>query len=445
MIAHAWRHSHEEVAWREWIAGLIVPDLGPTERILEVGCGGGLMFGALRKAFGKGLRYVGIDNADMMLDLARSTYSEGTFESGDGFGLAFADRSFGAVLAVSVLGHLPDCWPMLRELFRVVRQRVIASFWLPSPAREGPDGRLFTKPSYYVHTREAVEATIAAMPGGPWHTHWHDKPGFDHSLIVASRVPTQEVGEFATYKPSTVRILTLSNKPDLLEEAKASVARQTRQAGLVHQIAIDNGTRDWGGRYPPNVWINEMAERADPEDYLLFLSDDDLLLPNAVEDLAGYLDSHPDAMACYGAGTMYVHEPPKPDRALGRFPADTDEHGKRSLGGVVGSGMVMWRAKAWREVGPLPEQADSDTPLSDGAWFTKIAKRLGLYAIHKDVIYTRVTRQSAHSVPNQRGTAAVRADWRRLHGLKLAEPPAAATSGRYDSRAERAHAKGDKL
>jgi len=259
-------------------------------------------------------------------------------------------------------------------------------------------------------------------------------------------MPEVVATEAAARGPSIVRILTLSNKPNLLPEAVASVKAQTRQAGLHHVIALDDGSRDWGGRFPPNVWINEQAAAADPEDYLLFLSDDDLLTPNAVADLAGYLDAHPGVMACYGAGEMYLHDPPKKDRHVSRFPADEDQHGKTSLAGRVGSGMVMWRAKTWREVGPFPETG-GDMSLSDGAWFTKLAKRFGLYAVHKDVIKTRTTAQSAHTVPNGKGGYKA-ADWKRLHGpvvpakptAALVRPPARVsppTTVRYDSRKAR--------
>ena len=435
-IAEVWRSSTQEMAWRNWIARLVAPDLGVAEQILEVGCGGGLLYGALSDVLGDRLRYIGIDNSDLMLEAARDHFPKAAFESGDGFRLRYPDRSFGTVMAISVLGHLPDFRPMLRELCRVARHRVFASFWLVNPERPGPDGRLFTQPSYYVRTQEAVEGAIVALPGGPWRLKWHDKPGFEHSVAVINRPPGEATGEMVACKPSTVRILTLSNKPDLLVEAKASVARQTRQAGLTHVIAIDDGTHDWAGRYPPNVWINEMAENADSEDYLLFLSDDDLLLPNAVEDLAGYLDAHPDVMACYGGGTMNVYDPPKKDRRFAHVPAEQDYDGKQSLAGRVGSGMTMWRTKAWREVGPLPEYADGQTSLSDGIWFTALARRFGLYAIHKDVIYTRVTARSAHTAPNGRG-GWKEVDWRRLH-----PQPAKVTAGRYDSRQARARAKG---
>jgi len=213
-----------------------------------------------------------------------------------------------------------------------------------------------------------------------------------------------------------IRILTLSNKPHLLPDAIRSVEQQSRLSGVKHIVEIDDGSRDWGGRYPPNVFWNEQLALADPDDYMIFLSDDDLLMPNAVYDLAGYLDSHAHVNACYGAGDMYICEPGKPDKLLWRVEARENYDGKTSLAGRVGSGMCMWRAKCWQVVGPWPEQGDGRTPLSDGDYFTALARLCGgLRAVNKLVVYTRITPWSAHTVPDSTSRHGyTRGDWRRV-------------------------------
>lgn len=213
-----------------------------------------------------------------------------------------------------------------------------------------------------------------------------------------------------------IRILTLSNKPHLLPDAIYSVQQQGRQSGVKHIVEIDDGSRDWSGRYPPNVFWNEQCAIADPEDYMIFLSDDDKLTPNAVQDLAGYLDSHPHVNAVYGAGDMWICEPGKPDKFLWRVEATQNYDGSTSLAGRVGSGMCLWRAKCWHIVGPWPERGDDRTPISDGDYFTAMAQKCGgLRAVNKTVVYTRITPWSAHTVPFAASRAGyARSDWRRV-------------------------------
>lgn len=210
----------------------------------------------------------------------------------------------------------------------------------------------------------------------------------------------------------SILILTLSNKPHLLPDAIRSVQEQTRTRDVRHIVEVDDGSRDWGGRYPPNVFWNEQLVKAQPDDYVIFLSDDDLLLPTAIQELASCLDSHPQVNASYGAGDMYLYEPGKPDKFFMHVPAERDYDGSHSLAGLVGSGMCMYRARCWETVGPWPEAGDDRTPLSDGDYFTQLARLCGgIKAVHATVVYTRITRWSAHTVPDGRGWHQ-RSNWR---------------------------------
>ena len=183
-IEAVWAQGETEPVWRRWIAGLVADGLGKAERVLEVGCGSGLVYEALTEAVGHGLRYRGVDNSEHMLSLAKQKYPRAKFEQADAFALPFADRAYGTVLCIAVLGHIPECGPALAELLRVAKRRVFASVWI----RDIGEGRQFAEPSYFGHTREEIEAVI---PAG-WSWRWlrlPERPDFDQDLLVAERVP----------------------------------------------------------------------------------------------------------------------------------------------------------------------------------------------------------------------------------------------------------------
>jgi hypothetical protein len=210
-----------------------------------------------------------------------------------------------------------------------------------------------------------------------------------------------------------IYLLTLSNKPDLLVEACASVAAQTRLHDVVHLVQRDQG-RDWGGRYPPSVFINEVLAVLPRDSYWSFLADDDLMLPSFVADLAGYLDEHPDAQCVYGGGTVVLHDPPKPDQEMFRFPAEAFIGKGQQAIWRVGSGMSMARVGASLEIGRYPEDAEPQRArICDGIWLQRMAERFGLHPTHTWVTINRMTRRSAHAAVDARGQFAV-TDWRRL-------------------------------
>ena len=96
--------------------------------VLDAPCGTGRLRAVLERG---GLRYVGLDLSDSMLDEAASTGStdlvRGAIDS-----LPFRDDSFDLVLCCRLLHHLhdpEDLQAAIGELVRVSQRLVIASFW----------------------------------------------------------------------------------------------------------------------------------------------------------------------------------------------------------------------------------------------------------------------------------------------------------------------------
>ena len=92
--------------------------LGPGDRLLDVGCGGGLL---LRDALATGARATGIDHSDEMVQLARERATGADVVRGSAEELPFDDESFTALAMAMVLFFFADPVGVLRECRRVLR------------------------------------------------------------------------------------------------------------------------------------------------------------------------------------------------------------------------------------------------------------------------------------------------------------------------------------
>jgi ubiquinone/menaquinone biosynthesis C-methylase UbiE len=111
---------------------------GPSDRILDLGCGTGIVARVLRERLGGAARLTGLDINAPMLAKARSIAPDIAWHEGSAVALPFADRSFEVVLAQQVLQFVPDREAALREIRRVLVPggRLVASTW--RPRREQP-------------------------------------------------------------------------------------------------------------------------------------------------------------------------------------------------------------------------------------------------------------------------------------------------------------------
>jgi SAM-dependent methyltransferase len=102
-----------------------VSDAAPKsgDAVLDLGCGTGRAFDALRVAVGTPGLVVGLDLTPEMLDAATAAAQRTVtpLVLGDARRLPFPDGAFGAVFAAGLLPHLPDTMLGLAEIGRVVR------------------------------------------------------------------------------------------------------------------------------------------------------------------------------------------------------------------------------------------------------------------------------------------------------------------------------------
>ena len=100
-----------------------VSELAASERprrILEVGCGEGIVLATLAARL-PGTRFDGLELDETALEQARVRCPGAKLVRGDACELPFGDRSFDLVVCLEVLEHLPEPARALRELRRVAR------------------------------------------------------------------------------------------------------------------------------------------------------------------------------------------------------------------------------------------------------------------------------------------------------------------------------------
>jgi SAM-dependent methyltransferase len=108
--------------------------LGPPDRLLEVGCGGGLL---LRDALASTPNVTGLDHSEDMVHVARERAPRATVVVGDAEELPFADDTFTAAALSVVFMFLADPVGVLRECRRVLVPRGRLAIYTTAPELRG--------------------------------------------------------------------------------------------------------------------------------------------------------------------------------------------------------------------------------------------------------------------------------------------------------------------
>jgi ubiquinone/menaquinone biosynthesis C-methylase UbiE len=107
--------------------------IGASDRILDLGCGTGIVSRILRERLGGAANIVGVDVSRPMIEMARSVAPEIDFREANAMALPFPDGSFDLVLCQEMLQFVPDRLAALLEVRRVLTPggRFITSAWRP--------------------------------------------------------------------------------------------------------------------------------------------------------------------------------------------------------------------------------------------------------------------------------------------------------------------------
>ncbi|HEU0033927.1 MAG TPA: methyltransferase domain-containing protein [Kofleriaceae bacterium] len=105
--------------------------IGPADRILDLGCGTGIVARLLRERLGGAAAITGIDLSAPMIGKARELAPELDWQVGDAAALPFRDRAFDIVVCQQMLQFAPDRDAVLREVRRVLSPggRFVVSVW----------------------------------------------------------------------------------------------------------------------------------------------------------------------------------------------------------------------------------------------------------------------------------------------------------------------------
>ena len=115
----------DQAAIREAYLDLL--DISPGDRVLDLGCGTGIVARAAARRVGSNGRVVALDPSTVLLALGREIAERDglldriEFQIGDARRLPFAEGTFDVVLAVTSLSHTTDAESTLPGLVRVTR------------------------------------------------------------------------------------------------------------------------------------------------------------------------------------------------------------------------------------------------------------------------------------------------------------------------------------
>jgi len=75
------------------------------DRVLDLGCGNGRL---IELFAGKSIDYLGVDNSENLLNVAKKRYPNNNFLLADALNLPLTDNSFDAIFSIAVLHHIPS-------------------------------------------------------------------------------------------------------------------------------------------------------------------------------------------------------------------------------------------------------------------------------------------------------------------------------------------------
>ena len=151
----------------ETSAAYLLPYLKSGRRVLDFGCGPGVLSVGLARAVAPGELH-GVDRRKSQVDLARAMAAalrqeNAIFHVADVTDLPFEDNFFDVAHGHDILMHVPDTQAALAELKRVLKPGGVIG------CREMISGSCFTYPDYGIMGRawETFEDTVASDDGHP--------------------------------------------------------------------------------------------------------------------------------------------------------------------------------------------------------------------------------------------------------------------------------------
>jgi ubiquinone/menaquinone biosynthesis C-methylase UbiE len=208
--------------------------IGPSDRILDLGCGTGIVARVLRERLGGAARITGVDVSAPMIARARAVAPELDFREGDAMALPFADHAFDRVLSQQMLQFVPDPARALREARRVLAPggRLVLSTWRPRTMQP---------------LHHAI-CTLAERHLGPGHDKRYALDGEPLRALVLEAgfrdVHLDEVSRIEQHRDFSIRLNAMGANIDLsgfsdAERERRFAALEAEGAAVLAQFTVD--------------------------------------------------------------------------------------------------------------------------------------------------------------------------------------------------------------
>lgn len=211
--------------------------IGAADRVLDVGCGTGIVARSLRRRLGAGARVIGVDASPDMIAHARTVAPDMDWREANAMRLPFDDASFELVVSQQMLQFVPEPAKALQEIRRVLAPggRLVAATW--RPRRELP---LYETLGKVAERHLGVPNEKRFLLGEePMLRMLLEQAGFvDVRIEVATRI--ERFADFPYRLSALAANFDLSPLSDAEREARlGAVEAESREAAK--QFAVDDG------------------------------------------------------------------------------------------------------------------------------------------------------------------------------------------------------------
>lgn len=177
------------------------------------------------------------------------------------------------------------------------------------------------------------------------------------------------------------------------ERTKSMVHDYVTKLGDKRIVLLDE-EHDQGPKYYPSVYLNKYMEKMNDDDFVVWLSDDDLLKPNCLERIKQEVSAGDKDIVYWSLVTSYMENCEWVDRHT-RIADKVISRGT-NIDCMLDGGQISHKVSCIRELEKpyWREVWDNDTAHCDGTFFNRLIVRYPFYPINEVLSTKRTFNQS---------------------------------------------------